>query len=49
MYMSFRDIGAITKKLKSEVKRERGDLDEDDDIKSKSKTTQACFVRVKTP
>ncbi|MGC2573140.1 MAG: hypothetical protein WA364_16635 [Candidatus Nitrosopolaris sp.] len=36
MHMSFRDIGAITKKVKSEV-----ELDEDDDIKSKSKTTQA--------
>jgi hypothetical protein len=41
MHMSFRDIGAITKKLKLEVEQERGDLDEDDDIKSKSKTTQA--------
>ena len=36
MHMSFRDIGVITKKVKSEV-----ELDEDDDIKSKSKTTQA--------
>ena len=41
MHMSFRDIGAITKKIKSEVERERGHLDENDDIKSKSKTTQA--------
>jgi len=39
--MSFRDIGAITKKVKSEVEQERGDLDHEDDIKSKSKTTQA--------
>jgi len=39
--MSFIDIGAITKKLKLEVEQERGHLDEDDDIKSKSKTTQA--------
>jgi transposase len=41
MHMSFRDIGAITKKVKSEVEQERGDLDHEDDIKSKSKTTQA--------
>jgi hypothetical protein len=39
--MSFRDIGVITHKVKSEVERERGHLDEDEDIKSKSKTTQA--------
>ena len=36
MHMSFRDIGAIINKWKE---RERGQLD--DDIKSKSKTTQA--------
>jgi len=41
VHMSFLDIGAITKKLKSEVEQERGHLEEDDDIKSKSKTTQA--------
>ena len=34
-------------KLKLEAERERGQLEENDDIKSKSKTTQACFVRVK--
>ncbi|MGB6529672.1 MAG: hypothetical protein WBF33_16310 [Candidatus Nitrosopolaris sp.] len=41
MHMSFRDIGTITKRLKSEVERERGYLEENDDIISKSKTTQA--------
>ena len=41
MHMSFRDIGAITNKVRSEVERERSHLDEDEDIKSKSKTTQA--------
>ena len=41
MHMSFRDIGAIINKLKLEAERERGQLDENDDIKSKSKTTQA--------
>ena len=45
VHMSFRDIGAITHKVKSEVEGERGGLDEDDDIESKSKN----FVRVKTP
>ena len=40
-HMSFRDIGVITKKLKLEAGGERGSLEEDDDIKSKSKTTQA--------
>jgi intein-encoded DNA endonuclease-like protein len=38
MHMSFRDIGAIINKWKE---RERGELEENDDIKSKSKTTQA--------
>src|SRR5215467_14155507 len=38
-HMSFRDIGTITKKL--EAHGERGPLEEDDDIKSKSKITQA--------
>ena len=43
MHMSFRDIGTITKRLKSEVEREKGHVEErnDYDIKSKSKTTQA--------
>ena len=43
MHMSFRDIGAITKRLNSEVEREKGHVEErnDYDIKSKSKTTQA--------
>ena len=41
MHMSFRDIGTITNKVKLEVERERGHLQENDDIKSKSKTTQA--------
>ena len=50
-HMSFRDIGAITKKLKLEVDGERGQLEVDDDIKSKSKTTQALklFSELKTP
>jgi DNA-binding Lrp family transcriptional regulator len=43
MHMSFRDIGKIINKLKSEVEREKGHVEErnDYDIKSKSKTTQA--------
>jgi hypothetical protein len=50
-HMSFRDIGAITKKVKLEADGERGPLEEDDDIKSKSKTTQAIklFSELKTP
>ena len=40
-HMSFRDIGIITKKAKLEAEGERGQLQEDDDIKSKSKTSQA--------
>jgi hypothetical protein len=49
--MSFRDIASITKKVKLEADRERGQLEEDDDIKSKSKTTQAIklFSELKTP
>jgi dimeric dUTPase (all-alpha-NTP-PPase superfamily) len=49
--MSFRDIGAITKKVKLEADGERSQLEEDDDIKSKSKTTQAIklFSELKTP
>ncbi len=37
--MSFRDIGIIIKRVKAGA--ERGQLEENDDIKSKSKTTQA--------
>src|SRR5215831_15977803 len=40
-HVSFRDIGIITKKAKLEADGERGPLQEDNDIKSKSKTTQA--------
>ncbi|MGB6529501.1 MAG: hypothetical protein WBF33_15440 [Candidatus Nitrosopolaris sp.] len=49
MHMSFRDIGSIPKKVKLEAGGERGQL-EDDDIKSKSKTTQAIklFSELKT-
>jgi hypothetical protein len=49
--MSFRDIGVITKKLKLEAGGERGSLEEDDDIKSKSKTTQALklFSELQSP
>jgi hypothetical protein len=51
MRMSFRDIGAVIKKAKLEADGERGQLEEDDDIKSKSKTTQAIklFSELKTP
>jgi uncharacterized coiled-coil protein SlyX len=50
-HMSFRDIGIITKKAKLGAEGERGPLQEDDDIKSKSKTTQAIklFSELKTP
>ena len=50
-HMSFRDIGAITKKLKLEADGKKGPLEEDDNIKSKSKTTQAIklFSEHKTP
>jgi hypothetical protein len=43
MHMSFRDIGTIINKVKAEIERESGQLEEkvDSDIKSKSKTTQA--------
>jgi hypothetical protein len=49
-HMSFRDIGAVIKKVKLEAERERGQLEEDD-VKSKSKTTQAIklFSELKTP
>src|SRR5215469_12499700 len=40
-HVSFRDIGITTKKAKLEADGERGPLQEDNDIKSKSKTTQA--------
>jgi hypothetical protein len=45
--MSFRDIGIIIKKVKLEV----DGLEEDDDIKSKSKTTQAIklFSELQSP
>jgi hypothetical protein len=51
MHMSFRNIGAITKKVKSEADLGRGQLEEDEDIKSKSKITQAIklFSELKTP
>src|SRR5215471_9064829 len=49
-HMSFRDIGIVTKKVKLEAHGERGRLEEDD-IKSKSKTTQAfkLFSEFKSP
>ena len=50
MHISFRDIGFIIKKAKLEADGERGQL-EDDDVKSKSKTTQAIklFSEFKRP
>ena len=50
-FIKRKDIGAITNKVKSEVERERGQLEENDDIKSKSKITQAIkmFLEGKTP
>jgi hypothetical protein len=50
MHMSFREI-AIIKKAKLEVDGAKGRLEEDDDINSKSKTTQAIkmFSELKTP
>jgi uncharacterized coiled-coil protein SlyX len=49
-HMSFRDIGIVTKKVKLEAHGERGRFEEDD-IKSKSKTTQAfkLFSEFKSP
>jgi hypothetical protein len=51
--MGFRDIGAIIKRIKLEVERERGQLEEKDDYdtESKSQTTQAIkmFSEGKTP
>ena len=51
VHMSFRNIGAIIKKAKFEADGERRPLKEDDDIKSKSKTTQAIklFSELKSP
>jgi transposase len=51
MHMSFRDIGTIINKWKEEEGREKGQLEEKDDIKSKSKITQAIqlFLEGKTP
>jgi hypothetical protein len=37
-HMSFRDIGAITQKVKLAADGESASLEEDDDTKSKSKT-----------
>jgi hypothetical protein len=50
-HMSFRDIVTITKKVKLQANGERGPLEEDDDIKSKSKPTQAIklFSEFKSP
>ncbi|HXP48520.1 MAG TPA: hypothetical protein VN922_01135 [Bacteroidia bacterium] len=50
MHMSFSGIAAITKKVKLEADRERGQLEEDD-IKLKSKTTQVIklFSELKSP
>ena len=47
--MSFRDIGTITKKLKLEADGKKGPLEEDENIKSKSKTTRLsnCFRNLK--
>jgi hypothetical protein len=41
MHMSFGRIGAITRKAKLETDGEKRTLQDDEDIKSKSKTTQA--------
>jgi transposase len=51
MHMSFRDIGSIINKWKEEAEREKGQIEEKDDIKSKSKITQAIqlFLEGKTP
>ncbi len=53
VHMSFSAIGAITKKAKLEADAERGGQlrEEDEDIKSKSKITQAIklFSELKTP
>jgi transcriptional regulator len=51
MHMSFRDIGAITKKVKLKVDGERGPLEDDNEIESKSKNSQAIklFLELKSP
>ena len=51
MHMSFRDIGTIINEWKEEAQREKGQLEEKHDIKSKSKITQAIqlFLEGKTP
>jgi hypothetical protein len=51
VHMSFRNIGTIIKKLKLEADRGRGQLEGEDDFKSKSKITQAIklFSELKTP
>jgi hypothetical protein len=50
VHMSFRDIGAITKKVRLKADGERDQLEEDD-IESKSKITQAIklFSELKSP
>ena len=40
-HMSFRDIGVITNKYKDRIERENGQIQVKDDMKSKSKETQA--------
>ena len=51
VHMSFRNIGAIIKKAKFEADGERHPLEEDDDIKSKSKVSQAykLFSELESP
>ena len=51
VHMSFRNIATIINRLKSDVEGERGQVEDEDDIKSKSKTTQAIklFSELKTP
>jgi hypothetical protein len=51
VHMSFSGIAAITKKVKLETDRERGQLEEDDDMKSKSKFAQAMklFSELESP
>ena len=50
-HMSFRDIGAITNKYKEKIERENGQIQVKDDMKSKSKETQAMklFSEGQTP
>jgi hypothetical protein len=51
MHMSFGAIGSITRKVKSQADGERGTSEDDDENKSKSKTTQAIklFSGLKSP